>query len=143
MIGMASFDRRTKRQRESDGPLARYLGELQAEVLEVFLQRDSATVREAVEEMNERRKRKLAYTTVLTLVSRLYGRGFLAREAEGRGFRYWAVKDREGLLGDLSDQLIDRLLADFGDIAVARLGERLGDLDPDLLKKLKAAGETS
>ena len=106
---MATFDRRTKRQRESDGPLARYLGELQAEVLEVFLRRDSATVREALEEMNERRKRKLAYTTVLTLVSRLYGRGFLKREAEGRRFRYRAVKDREGLLGDLSDQLIDRL----------------------------------
>ena len=143
MIDVASFDRRTKRQRESDGPLARYLGELQAEVLEVFLQRDSATVREALEEMNGRRKRKLAYTTVLTLVSRLYGRGFLAREVEGRGFRYRAVKDREGLLGDMSDQLIDRLLADFGDIGVARLGERLGDLDPDSLKKLKAAGENS
>jgi predicted transcriptional regulator len=140
---MPDFDRRTKRQRESDTPLARYLGELQAEVLEVFWEQKSATVREVLTALNKRRKQKLAYTTVLTLVSRLFSRGFLTREAEGRGFRYRALRDREGLLGDLSDQLIDRLLADFGDIAVARLGERVEDIDPETIKKLRALGSTS
>lgn len=124
--GMPSSDRRPKRQRESRDPVARYLGDLQAAVMEIIWRRESATVREVVDELNK--KRPLAYTTVLTLVSRLWSRGLLKREPEGRGFRYRPAKSRDDLLADLSDQLIDRLFADFGPIGVARLGERLNEL---------------
>lgn len=124
-----SFDRRSKRQRQSADPVARYLGDVQAEVLAIFWRRGAATVREVVDELNERRP--LAYTTVLTLVRRLWQRGLLAREAEGRGFSYRPAKTREELLAELSDQLIDRLFDDFGEVAVARLGERLDRLDAD------------
>ena len=48
-------------------------------------------------------------------------------------------KTREQLLGELSDQLIDRLLDDFGEIAVARLGTRLDQLDATRARKLKGA----
>lgn len=129
-----AYDRRAKRQRESKDPVARYLGELQAEVMAIFWRRESATVREVVDELNERRK--LAYTTVLTLTTRLWSRGLLAREPEGRGFRYRPAKTRDELLGELSDELIDRLFNDFGEIAVARLGDRLGALDPKREAKL-------
>jgi predicted transcriptional regulator len=129
-----AFDRRSKRQRGSADPVARYLGELQAEVMDVFWRRGDATVRQVLSELNERHD--LAYTTVLTLVSRLYSRGLLEREPEGRGFRYRATKAREEFLAELSDELIDRLLADFGEIAVARLGERLEGLDPKRLRRL-------
>lgn len=130
-----AFDRRSKRQRGSADPVARYLGELQAEVMEVFWSRSDATVREVVNELNTRRD--LAYTTVLTLVSRLWSRGLLAREPEGRGFRYRPAKTRDEFLGELSDELIDRLIADFGDLAVARLGERLDGLDPERRRRLE------
>ena len=137
---MPRFDRRPARQRESDDPVARYLGELQTEVMGIFWDRPSATTREALELLNKRRRNnKLAYTTVLTLVTRLWQRGLLEREPEGRGFRYQAAKSRDALIGDLSEELIDRLFDDFGDIAVAQLGERLGELDPARLKKLRVA----
>jgi predicted transcriptional regulator len=132
-----SYDRRSKRQRRSRDPVARYLGALQAEVMAIFWRRKSATVREVAEALNKRRA--LAYTTVLTLVSRLFARGLLVREPEGRGFRYRAAKTREEFLGELSDELIDRLFSDFGEIAVARLGERLEELDPERRRQLKRA----
>jgi predicted transcriptional regulator len=122
-----AFERRSKRQRQSRDPVVRYLGELQAAVMEIFWHRGNATVREVADELNE--KRTLAYTTVLTLVSRLWSRGLLKREQEGRGFRYWATKSRDDFLADLSDELIDRLFADFGATGIARLGERLNELD--------------
>jgi predicted transcriptional regulator len=138
---MPSFDRRSRRQRASEDPIARYLGELQAEVMGIFWERDGATVREVVEELNKRRRRRrkdeFAYTTVLTLVSRLWSRDLLSREPEGRGFRYQATTTRDEFLGELSDELINRLLDDFGEIAVARLGARLDDLDPSRVRKLK------
>jgi predicted transcriptional regulator len=136
---MPHVDRRPAQQRESEDLVARYLGELQTEVMDVFWRRKSATVREVVDLLNERRRRKkLAYTTVLTLVTRLWQRGMLTREPEGRGFRYQAAKNRDAVIGDLSEQLIDRLFDDFGEVAVAQLGERLGELDPARLKKLRA-----
>ena len=129
------FDRRSKRQRQSADPVARYLGGLQAEVMDIFWRRGDATVREVVTELNEHHD--LAYTTVLTLVSRLYSRGLLAREPEGRGFRYRAAKSKDEFLTELSDELIDRLIADFGEIAVARLGERLDGLDTSRRRRLE------
>jgi predicted transcriptional regulator len=124
---MPSLDRRPKRQRRSRDPVARYLGDLQAAVMAIFWGRESATVREVADELNK--KRQLAYTTVLTLVTRLWSRGLLTRTAEGRGFRYRAAKTRDDFLGELSDELISRLFTDFGSIGVARLGERLNELD--------------
>jgi len=135
--GMPAFDRRPKRQRQSRDPVARYLGDLQATVMEIFWCRESATVREVADELNK--KRSLAYTTVLTLVSRLWSRGLLKREPEGRGFRYWAAKSRDDFLAELSDELIDRLFADFGAIGVARVGERLSELSTQEKQRLTRA----
>ena len=134
-----AYDRRSKRQRQAVDPVARYLGDVQAEVMATFWDEGSATVREMVDELNGRRKPALAYTTVLTLISRLWSRGLLAREPEGRGFRYRPAMSRDELLGELSDELIDRLFSDFGEIAVARLGARLDKLDPKRQTKLGAA----
>lgn len=107
----------------------------------VLWERGSATVRELVEALNGRRRQKLAYTTVLTLASRLWRRGLLVRVPGGRGFRYRPATTREGLLADLSDELIERLFTDFGEIALARLDARLDQLDLKGRRKLgKAAG---
>lgn len=119
--------------------MARYLGDLQAEVMATLWAKGSATVREVLEDVNERRNPGLAYTTVLTLVSRLWARGLLAREREGRGFRYQPTMSRDDFLGELSDELIERLFNDFGEIAVARLGARLGELDRTRRTKLRSA----
>jgi len=105
--------------------------------------KESATVREALKELNRRRKPPLAYTTVLTVITRLNTRGFLQRTPEGRGFRYSPTKSREDLLAELSDQLIDRLLNDFGEIGVARLGARIEALDAGRRRKLGRGRKTS
>ncbi len=140
MTATSGFDRRSASQRQSDDPVARYLGEFQTEVMGVFWPREGATVREALEAINKRRRRhKLAYTTVLTVIRRLWQRGLLEREAEGRRFRYHSTGTRDDLLGELSDELIDRLFDDFGDIAVAQMETRLERLDPARLNKLAAS----
>lgn len=134
---MPGPDRRRHSQRESADAVARYLGDLQAEVLAVLWRLGDATVREVVGEMNANRRRELAYTTVLTIISRLSARGLLSRTAEGRGFRYRPTKSREELLAELSDELIDRLIDDFGEIALAQLGARMDGLDPERRRRLR------
>lgn len=112
--------------------------------MNVFWRRsEGTTVPELHEEINKGRARKggdeLAYTTVLTFVQRLQARKLLKRKPEGRGFRYWPTMDREELLASWSDELIDRLFADYGEVAVARLDERLSELDPAARAKLRRA----
>jgi BlaI family transcriptional regulator, penicillinase repressor len=141
---MVPSDRRPRKQRARRDPVARELGQAQADIMNVFWRSSAgASVPELHEEINKLRARKhedeLAYTTVLTFVQRLHARKLLKRKPEGRGFRYWPTMDRAELLASWSDDLIDRLFADYGEAGVARLDERLSELDPARREKLRQA----
>jgi predicted transcriptional regulator len=141
---MVPSDRRPRKQRARRDPVARELGQAQADIMNAFWRSGAgASVPELHEEINKLRARKhedeLAYTTVLTFVQRLHARKLLKRKPEGRGFRYWPTMDRAELLASWSDDLIDRLFADYGEVAVARLDERLRELDPARREKLRRA----
>ncbi|MFZ0286200.1 MAG: BlaI/MecI/CopY family transcriptional regulator, partial [Terriglobales bacterium] len=60
------------------------LGPLEQRLLEELWKCKSATVRELVDHGDL----KLAYTTVMTTLDRLYKKQLLDRAAEGRAFRY-------------------------------------------------------
>jgi predicted transcriptional regulator len=136
---MPPSDRRRSKQRSSKDPIARELGPAQAEILNVIWRKESATVPEIHAAINKKRKSDVAYTTVLTFVQRLHARKLLEREPEGRTFRYRATQSREELLAAWSDEMIDRLIDDYGQIAIARLDERLQSLDAERREKLRAA----
>ncbi|SRR6266536_2473894 len=141
---MVPSDRRPRRQRASKDPIERELGRAQAEIMQVFWSRsEGATVPVVHADLNKRRARghrpAVAYTTVLTFVQRLHARGLLEREREGRGHRYRPTMAREELLGAWSDELIERLLTDYGDIALVRLDDRLRGVDAKTLEKLRRA----
>jgi predicted transcriptional regulator len=62
------------------------LGPLERTILTEVWSRNSATVRELLADG----KLRIAYTTVMTTLDRLYKKGLLARSVEGRAFRYSA-----------------------------------------------------
>ncbi len=66
-------------------------GELEDEVLAVFW---AAGAPLSAGQVREGLGGALAYTTVLTIVSRLYDKGLLNRRREGRGHLYEPVRDR-------------------------------------------------
>ena len=53
----------------------------------------TVTVREIFEEMAG--ERRIAYTTVMSTMDNLHTKGWLAREREGKAYRYWATLTRE------------------------------------------------
>jgi predicted transcriptional regulator len=136
---MPPSDRRPSDQRTNRDPIASELGAAQAEIMNVIWETEGATMPEIHAAINEKRKTGAAYTTVLTFVQRLYARDLLTREPEGRTFRYRATKSRDELMASWSDEMIDRLIDDYGQIAIARLDDRLQSLDPERLAKLRAA----
>jgi BlaI family penicillinase repressor len=70
------------------------LGELQRAVLETVWELGEADVH-AVRERLNRRKKKLAYTTVLSAMQKLEKAGWLEHRAEGRSYIYTATRTRE------------------------------------------------
>lgn len=70
------------------------LGELQAEIMSrMWARGEPATVREMLEELE--RVRPISYTTVMTVMDKLFKKGLLHRELDGRAFRYSPVDTRE------------------------------------------------
>lgn len=62
------------------------LGELEAEIMDFIWSARSATVRDVHSHLQK--SRNIAYTTVMTIMTRLMDKALLAREKYGRGFKY-------------------------------------------------------
>jgi predicted transcriptional regulator len=94
-----------KRPREIAG-LA--LGKLERQVMELAWARDEFSVRDIYQALDHR----TAYTTVMTTLHRLYGKGILNRRKQGRAFQYRARVTRtefdQGIARDLVEGLIAR-----------------------------------
>lgn len=66
--------------------MCKVLGELEAEVMEEIWLRNPCSVRDIYEAL--RLKKNIAYTTVMTIMSRLADKGLLLKEKEGAAFIY-------------------------------------------------------
>ncbi|RAG84854.1 BlaI/MecI/CopY family transcriptional regulator [Streptacidiphilus pinicola] len=74
--------------------MVRPLGELENDVMTRLWQWNRlVTVREVLEDLQ--REREIAYTTVMTVMDKLFQKGWLRREQEGRAYRYAPVSTRE------------------------------------------------
>ncbi|WP_037574796.1 BlaI/MecI/CopY family transcriptional regulator [Phaeacidiphilus oryzae] len=74
--------------------MARQLGELENEIMtRVWQWNRPVMVREVLEDLL--REREIAYTTVMTVMDKLYQKGWLRRDREGRAYRYEPVSTRE------------------------------------------------
>jgi predicted transcriptional regulator len=82
------------------------LGPLEQEVLELVWQRGTASVRDIHWALNER----LAYTTLMTTLDRLFKKGLLARHKDGRAFCYSPHATPEELARGLTRRALDGLL---------------------------------
>ncbi|MFC4565543.1 BlaI/MecI/CopY family transcriptional regulator [Nocardiopsis mangrovi] len=107
------------------------LGELESRVMRVLWdRREPMTVRSVLERLNESGPRPVAYTTVLTVMSRLADKGALVRTAAGRGHLYTAAAADEAALA------VDDVLRTYGDSAVSHFLDRAAG-DPELLERLR------
>jgi predicted transcriptional regulator len=79
-------------------------GALEAEVLSILWEAEGPL---APADVQERLEGDLAYTTVVTILSRLHEKGVAAREKQGRSFRYRAVEDEPGLAARRMTKVLD------------------------------------
>ena len=110
------------------------LGELEAPVLESLW--DSGELSTPVVYERVGKPRGLAYTTVLTILQRLYKKGFAGRREEGRAHVYFALVSREEL-SRRRGQSLAATLTGLGEAGMAGFLAEAGRLDPAVLEMLK------
>jgi predicted transcriptional regulator len=111
----------------------RLLGPLEAACMRALWRRSPATVAEVRDRINARHDPPLAYTTVMTVLSRLHEKGHVTRQREGRGYAYTPAFSEDELVDVLSRREVDQLIERYGDVALARFAETLRQVDPELL----------
>lgn len=118
-------------------PLESLLGPLEQDVMDVVWRLGDATVRDVHEELAA--TRKIAYTTVMTTMTRLAAKGLLKRDTAGLAHRYGAAVSRDtylrGALGKVLSWALDR----YPEPAASYLAEVVDDVDDPTLDALRAA----
>jgi predicted transcriptional regulator len=106
-------------------------GELEAAVLAAL---QAAGVALSPGDVRDRLGADLAYTTVVTILSRLHGKGILERRKSGRSYVYIPVADEPGLAARRMTRVLDGE-ADR-EAVLARFVSSLSEDDEELLRKM-------
>lgn len=94
-------------------------GELEASVMDVIWRLGKATVKDVLQKLTKRHR--MAYTTVMTVMSRLFAKGVLKRQWDQSGaYIYTPKQNRATFIADASKQALNRLLKTYGEVAVAQ-----------------------
>ncbi|MGN9764653.1 BlaI/MecI/CopY family transcriptional regulator [Micromonospora sp. SD12] len=110
------------------------LGDLERAVMDVLWDSvpgtsDGITVREVADALDGR---ELAYTTVMTVLDRLAGKGMVQREREGRAWRYRAAASREQYIAQLMLDALD--LGGSRDAALVRFARSVTGTEAEVLR---------
>jgi predicted transcriptional regulator len=92
---------------------------------------EAVSVRDVLDALNEPRAEPLAYTTVMTVMNRLVGKGVLDRRGEPRRYRY------EATATDAAGIAVRGVIRTYGDAAVAHFVDE-ARADPGVLQRLRA-----
>lgn len=112
------------------------LGKLEREVLEQIWQRREVSVRDVYLQFEER----IAYTTLMTTLDRLYKKRLLHRRKDGRAFLYSAAVGREEFEDGIREDVIDSLFeSGVGEIqpVLACFVDTVSERDRELLDELE------
>ena len=117
------------------------LGARELAVMKVIWRFEEASVREVYETL--RKRRPVAYTTVMTMMGTLEAKGYLKKRADGRAFRYRPARPQGRVITSLVREFVDRVFDGASRPLLAHLvvQGRLTKEEREELKRLIDAAE--
>lgn len=112
-----------------------YLGRLEAEIMRYLWDKTSISVREVYEHLSQ--TRKIAYTTVMTVMNRLWEKGILKRRQKGNAFLYSPHESKESFLERLHQKVISSLSREMTPASAAFFLDSLKQDNPEILAELE------
>ncbi|MFC1557366.1 BlaI/MecI/CopY family transcriptional regulator [candidate division KSB1 bacterium] len=114
--------------------LRQILGDLEAEIMELVWDIGDVTVRDVHERLS--RKRAIAYTTVMTVMSRLSDKGLLTKKKTGTAHLYYPTSSRKEFTESSVKTVINKLIQEFASPTINQFVEYLDIEDPEKLEEL-------
>jgi len=102
-------------------PKSRTLTELELEIMKIVWQLKSATVRDVYESLLERRR--IAYTTVMTMMKILEQKQYLKRRLEERAYVYQATRSSKQVIKGMVREFVNRVFDGLARPLLAHLVE--------------------
>lgn len=99
---------------------------LEQEVMNIVWDRKTCTARDVVTEMAK--KRELAYTTVATILQRLYDKGLVARKGNGATLLYSPKITKKVYSKTIAHEFVKKFLYSYGDTAIASFAQSIDKL---------------
>lgn len=110
------------------------------EIMKLVWQRDSATVRDVYEALLERRK--IAYTTVMTMMKILETKGYLKKRQQDRAFVYRPAHPKNQVIGGMIREFIQRVFNGSAEPLLVHLVKEKQLREKDLQRILRMIDES-
>ncbi|HTA67978.1 MAG TPA: BlaI/MecI/CopY family transcriptional regulator [Bryobacteraceae bacterium] len=112
------------------------LTEQELEIMKIVWERERATVRDVYESLLERRK--IAYTTVMTMMNILEQKKYLRKSAEDRAYIYRPTKPKKQVIKGMVREFVDRVFNGSAEPLLVHLIEdrKLTNKDLDELARM-------
>ena len=117
--------------------LVKVLGPLETEIMQIIWQDERSTVKKVHRKLSQHRD--IAYTTVMTTMSRLAEKGVLSRHREGLAYVYAPAITEDDFVTMVVQQVLDGLLDDYSETAIDYMVDYLARRNPSELKRLQKA----
>lgn len=119
------------------------MSEMEQKVMVIIWNCKSCSVRNIMAQLTNR---KLAYTTVATILHRLYKKGIVVRKSQGISFSYSPKVAKETYTKRFAQAFIKKFFSSFADTAIVSFAESIDTLPPNkksyLLKLLRKKHES-
>jgi predicted transcriptional regulator len=109
------------------------LTEQELEIMKIVWQRETATVRDVYEALLERRK--VAYTTVMTMMKILEHKKYLKKTLADRAYVYRPAQPKGEVIGDMVRDFVNRVFNGSAEPLLLHLVEE-HDLAPEELEEI-------
>jgi predicted transcriptional regulator len=98
--------------------------------MKVVWQRGEASVRQVMEALNGGAPKGRAYTTYMTIMGRLCGKGMLRRRRAGKADFYAPTYTRHQYNDIRARAELESVLEQYGEVALAHIARQMAALDP-------------
>ncbi|HLD01553.1 MAG TPA: BlaI/MecI/CopY family transcriptional regulator [Patescibacteria group bacterium] len=102
------------------------LGELEKQIMDILWDYKSCSTRDILTILE--RDKKLAYTTVATILQRLFDKGLLTRKEDKSGHLYSPRLSKEKYSRNIAQSFLKNFIDSFGDTAIASFANSIDKL---------------
>src|SRR5258705_11053900 len=106
------------------------------EIMNIVWRSGASTVRDVYETLLEHRK--IAYTTVMTMMNILEQKGYLKKAQKDRAYLYQAARPQKQVIRGMVREFVDRVFNGSAEPLLLHLVEnrRLSNRDPDKIRRM-------